>query len=103
MGIFADRKNVSPVFRKARITERPLSDSQKFSKALEKASLLINTSVMDMTECKTLVMESLKSVCEDKISYQGIVERNLESMKTKTDVQRYVYNIILSANGLKVR
>lgn len=103
MGIFADRKNVSPVFRKAGITERPPSDSQKFGKALEKASLLMNTSVMDVTECKTLVMESLISVCEDKIGYQRIVERNLENINTKAEVQRYVYNVILSASGLKVR
>ena len=103
MAIFIDRKNTSPLFRKASIVDRPPSDSQKFGKALEKAALLMNLSVMDVTECKNLVMSTLNEVCEDKIGYQRIVERNLESMNTKAEVQRYVYNVILSASGLKVR
>lgn len=100
MAIFIDKK-ASPLFRK--FTERPPSDSQVFGKALEKAALLLNSSIMDVTESKNLVMETLKNVCEDKIGYQKIVERNLEGMSTKAEVQRYVYNVILSASGLKVR
>lgn len=103
MAIFIDRKNVSPLFRKAGIVDRPPSDSQKFGKALEKAVALMNLSVMDVTESKNLVMSTLKEVCEDRIGYQRIVERNLEGMNTKADVQRYAYNVILSASGLKVR
>jgi hypothetical protein len=104
MSVFIDRKNVSPLFRKpGTAIVRPPSDSQKFGKALEQASLLMNVSIMDVTESKNLVIETLRSVCEDKIGYQRIVEKNLEGMNTKAEVQRYVYNVILAGSGLKVR
>lgn len=102
MSIFLNHKNIS-LFRKTGFTDRPLSDSQKFGKALEKASSLMNLSVMDVTESKNLVMSTLQDACENKIGYQKVVEQNLESMKTKVEVQCYVYNIILAASGLKVK